>query len=294
MGNALSRSISRLLAAVLGLLVIGVPAATAHAASAAPSSGYNNWTCRPSTAHPEPVVLLHGLGATSYEDTGQFLAPYLAAEGYCAFGLTYGATSVLGPFVGGVGPVAASAQQIGAFINRVLAATHAAKIDIVGHSEGAFLALYVPKEIGDASQIDRVVALAPPTHGTTFGSLVTIADLVGLRPLANEILSGVGCAACNELVAGGSAVTQLGTGPIAQAGVRYTILTSTADELVTPTSTSFVDEPGVTNAYIQATCPFDSVGHIGEAYDLDVAEMIGNALDPAQATPVMCSFGLPF
>jgi triacylglycerol esterase/lipase EstA (alpha/beta hydrolase family) len=223
-----------------------------------------------------------------------YLASTLAAEGYCTFGLTYGATSVFGPFVGGVGPIAASAQQVAAFIDQVLAATHATKVDLVGHSEGAFLSLYVPKEEGDAQQIDRVVALAPPTHGTTFAGLINIADLLGLTPLALGIASGVGCPACSELVTGGSAVAQLNTGPVTQPGVTYTVITSTADELVTPTSTAFVEEPGVTNEYVQTSCPLDPVGHIGEAYDPDVAGLISNALDPAQAMAITCSYGLPF
>lgn len=287
-----------------GLPCLCLPAAAGAAAGAvaravaratAPvTSGYDNWSCQPSAAHPQPVVLLHGLGATFSEDTGMYLAPYLAGRGYCVFGLTYGATSVLGPLVGGVGPVSQSAQQVAAYIHQVLAATHATQVDLVGHSEGAFLSLYVPKETGDAGQIARVVALAPPTHGTTFGGLVTLASLLGIGSLVDAVLDGVGCQACTQLIIGGSAVAQLDDGPIAQPGIAYTVVASTHDELVMPMSTAFVDEPGVTNEYIQSTCPFDPVGHIGEAYDPDVAQMIANALDPAAAAPVACSIGLPF
>lgn len=260
----------------------------------APSSGFDDWSCRPSSAHPQPVVLLHGLGATWYEDTGMFIGPYLAAQGYCVFALTYGATSILGPFVGGLGPVPQSAQQVAAFIDQVLTATGAGQVDLVGHSEGAFLSLYVPKEEGDAARIARVVALAPPTHGTTFGGLVTLGVDLGLGGLVDAVLSGVGCAACTELITGGSAVAQLDDGPIAQPGVSYTVIASTHDELVTPTGTAFVEEPGVTNEYLQTTCPDDPVGHIGEAYDPDVAELIADALDPAVPVPVACTVGLPF
>ncbi|HEY4455045.1 MAG TPA: lipase, partial [Pseudonocardiaceae bacterium] len=75
---------------------------------------------------------------------------------------------------------------------------------------------------------------------------------------------------------------------------------SRSDELVTPhqssttAETAFIDEPGVTNEYVQDKCPFDPVGHIGLAYDLDVENMIANALDPAHAGPVICSFGPTF
>lgn len=282
---------SRLAAVAAVVCLLGVLASGAYAA--APSSGYNNWSCRPSPAHPNPIVLLHGLGATYYEDTGMFIAPYLVAEHYCVFGLTYGATSVLGPLVGGVGDVTTSAQQIAQFVDRVLAATHAAKVDLVGHSEGAFQSLYVPKVTGHVSAIARVVALAPPTHGTTFAGLYSLAQNLNISALADEVLSGVGCTACTQLVTGGTGVTALDDGPIAQHGINYTVITSKSDELVTPTTTAFIYEPGVTNEYVQSFCPFDPVGHIGEAYDLDVAELISNALDPAHATPVLCGIGAP-
>lgn len=117
---------------VTGALVATVLPAWAGTASASPgpapvTSGLNNWLCRPSAAHPEPVVLLHGLGATWYEDTGTYIAPYLAGHGYCVFALTYGATSILGPWVGGVGGIGASAQQIATYVDRVLAVTGAAQ-----------------------------------------------------------------------------------------------------------------------------------------------------------------------
>ena len=59
-------------------------------------------------------------------------------------------------------------------------------------------------------------------------------------------------------------------------------------------TTAFVNEAGVTNEYVQDTCPYDPVGHIGLAIDSDVAQMVTNALDPPTATRVSCSFGPPF
>jgi triacylglycerol esterase/lipase EstA (alpha/beta hydrolase family) len=262
-------------------------------AAGAISSGYNNWSCTPSAAHPQPVVLLHGLGATYYEDLGNVVAPYLVQAGYCVYGATYGATSVLGPFVGGLGDIADSGRQIGHFIDRVLAATHASKVDLVGHSEGAFMSNWVPKVDGFAPEVERVVAIAPPTHGTTFGGLVTIAQALKILPEVDTLLIHGECLACAEIIDGGSAITTLDHGPIAQPGVSYTIIASKSDELVTPTSTAFVHEAGVQNVYIQTTCPLDPVGHLGEAYDGDVEQMIVNALDPATATKVACTFGPP-
>jgi triacylglycerol esterase/lipase EstA (alpha/beta hydrolase family) len=268
-------------------------ASTGSTVSTSPTSGFDNWNCRPSAAHPEPVVLLHGLGATGPANFAT-LGPYLASAGFCAYAPTYG-ESIPGIPVGGLAPIPQSATQIAAYINQVLAATGATKIDLVGHSEGGFQALYGPKFVpGEASEVDRVVALAPPTHGTTLDNLVTVAADFGILPLADTILTAVTCASCTELTTGSSLVTQLNTGAVAQPGIDYTIIASTHDELVTPFGTEFVDEPGVVNETVQATCPLDPVGHVGLAFDPDVAELVLNALDPANPVPVTCSVGAPF
>jgi pimeloyl-ACP methyl ester carboxylesterase len=269
-----------------------VSASTASA-STAPSSGFDNWSCRPSAAHPEPVVLLHGLFATGPANFAT-LGPYLASAGFCVYAPTYG-EAIPGVPVGGLVAIPQSATQIAAYISQVLTATGAAKVDLVGHSEGAFQALYGPKFVpGEAAEVASVVALAPPTHGTTLDNLVSIAGDLGVLPLVDVLLATGGCVACTELTTGSSLVTQLNTGPIAQPGIAYTIIASTHDELVTPYGTEFVDEPGVDNETVQATCPLDPVGHIGLAYDPDVAELVLNALDPANPVPVTCTVGDSF
>jgi hypothetical protein len=238
------------------------------------------------------VVLLHGLGGNGQ---GNFatLGPYLASAGICAYALTYG-DALPGIPIGGITPIPQSATEISAFIGRVRAATGAAKVDLVGHSEGGFQALYGPKFVaGEAAVVDRVVALAPPTHGTSFASLVTIADDLGASPLTDVVIAA-GCPACSELTTGASLVTSLNTGPVAQPGITYTVIASTSDELVTPYGTEFIDEPGVDNETVQAFCPQDPVGHVGLAYDSDVAQLVRNALDPAHPVPVTCSAGPAF
>lgn len=262
-------------------------------ATASAAGGNNDFGCRPSSAHPNPVVVLHGLGATYYEDLN-FLQADLAARGYCTFSETYGEHDEF-PWVGGLKPIATSAQEIRAFVERVRTATGAAKVDLVGHSEGGFQSLYVTKTQGIADRIGRVVAIAPPTHGTSFAHLVTLGRLFVSNAQFEQITGTLGVPAVGDLVTGGAAIRRLVDGqPIAQPGVDYTIITSRYDEMVTPTSTSFVHEPGVENRYVQDSCPFDPVGHLGEAYDLNVWHLVRNALDPANAQPIrLCAFGMP-
>ena len=282
--------IRRAIAVLLTSVLLGV-GVTATTATAALSSGFDDWSCKPSAAHPNPLVLLHGLGGNG-PGNYSYLGPYLAAKGYCAFTVTYGQATPTIP-VGGTVSITQSSAEIAAFVQQVRQATGAAKVDIVGHSEGAFQSIYGPKIRGYAGQVGKVVALAPPTHGTTFGGLVSVGDFLGLRPLVDQVLREYGCPACDELIVGGSAVDQLTTGPIAQPGVNYTVIASRLDALVTPHETSFIREPGVTNKFVQDVCPLDLVGHVGLAFDPTVAQLVANALDPAHAKRVVCGFGPP-
>ncbi|KAL2206289.1 alpha/beta-hydrolase [Sarocladium strictum] len=252
--------------------------------------GHNDWSCQ-SPKGQNPVVLLHGLGATFYEDIN-FLESWLQRQGLCTFSLTYGAYPGF-PFVGGLRPIEESSREIVDFTRKVQDATGSEKVDLVGHSEGALQTLYTTKFGGISESIGRVVAIAPPTHGTSFANLYTIAQTIGIDGLADSVLSIFGCKACTELVNGGTAIQQLNDGPITQPGVQYTIITSKNDELVSPPDTSFIDEPGVTNIYVQDYCPSDAVGHIGEGYDPNVWHLVLNALEGEIGREFECSIGIP-
>jgi pimeloyl-ACP methyl ester carboxylesterase len=284
-----SRLLRRFTLAGIACLTAVLASQGAGHAATPPSSGFNDWSCRPSAAEPQPVVLLHGLGGNG---PGNFatLGPYLASAGYCVYAPTYGEAIPSLPG-GGITPIPQSATEIDAYINQVRAATGAAQVDLVGHSEGAFLALYGPKFVpGETAAVARVVALAPPTHGTSFASLVTISDGLAGSALTEAIIAA-GCPACSELITGSSLVNSLNAGPVTQPGIAYTIIASTHDELVTPYGTEFVGEKDVVNETVQGFCPLDPVGHVGLAYDLDVAQLVRNALDPARPVAVTCTVG---
>lgn len=261
-------------------------------AGAASAFGINDFSCR-SNDHPNPVVLLHGLGATFYEDLN-FLQYWLQAQGYCTFAQTYGDYDGF-PFVGGLKPIAESAPEIADYIREVAEKTGAEKVDLVGHSEGAFQALYVPKFEGVAHMLDKLVAIAPPTRGTNFAHIYDLAYLFGddSREAVGDVLDTLGCGACNDLGPDGAAVDKLNDGPIVQAGNKLTVIASRHDEMVTPVSTSFVHEEGVSNIWVQDVCEFDPVGHIGEAYDLNVWHLVRNALDSDLYAHFLCVIGSP-
>ena len=91
-------------------------------------------------AHPDPVILVNGTFANQ-DDNWQAASPLLANHGYCVFTFNYGGSSA-SSIVQGTGDIAASAGQLASFVTRVLAATGAAKVDLVGHSQGGMMPRY--------------------------------------------------------------------------------------------------------------------------------------------------------
>src|SRR6201986_3605275 len=124
----------------------------AHVSSTASPPGANNWSSKPSAAHPVPVILVHGTFA-DMSDSWQALSPLLYDNGYCVFALNYGSYNESGSLgVYATGDIAESAQELSTFVDKVLAATGANKVDLVGHSQGGMMPRYYIKFLGGASK----------------------------------------------------------------------------------------------------------------------------------------------
>ena len=75
-----------------------------------------------------------------------------------------------------------SAARLGAEVERVLAATGATKVMIVGHSMGGMLARYYVQELGGEDTVDTVITLGSPHRGT-YASYVGFGEATAqLRP----------------------------------------------------------------------------------------------------------------
>ncbi|HUA47878.1 MAG TPA: alpha/beta fold hydrolase [Solirubrobacteraceae bacterium] len=260
----------------------------AQASPTASPPGANNWACKPSAAHPDPVILVHGT-FEDMSDNWQALSPLLYDNGYCVFALNYGSydgSGALGIYA--TGEIGASAQQLATFVNRVLAATGASKVDLVGHSQGGMMPRYYLKFLGGASNVNTLVGLAPSNHGTTLDGIFTLASYI---PGSNALLAE--CPACQEQEAGSSFLTKLNAGGDTVPGVNYTVIESDNDEVVTPYTSAFLSGPRVTNILLQNQCPLDQGEHLSMAYDHIADADVLTALDPAYPQHPACTPVLP-
>jgi triacylglycerol esterase/lipase EstA (alpha/beta hydrolase family) len=260
----------------------------AHASPTASPPGANNWACKPSSAHPYPVILVHGT-FEDMADNWQALSPLLYNHGYCVFALNYGSYNGSGAYgIYGTGEIGQSAKQLSHFVERVLVATRARKVDLVGHSQGGMMPRYYLKFLGGASKVNALVGLASSNHGTTLDGIFTLS---GYFPGSDLFLAD--CPACKEQEAGSSFLTKLNAGGDTVAGVRYTVIESKNDEVVTPYTSAFLSGPNVTNITLQDQCALDQGEHLSMAYDQIADADVLNALDPTHPVAPVCSPVLP-
>ncbi|MFE2234098.1 esterase/lipase family protein [Streptomyces sp. NPDC059442] len=269
---------------VLLLTAAATLAPTASAqATAGPSRGWNDFACKPSAAHPRPVVLVHGTFGNSI-DNWLALAPYLVNRGYCVFSLDYGQLPGV-PFFNGLGPIDKSAEQLDTYVDRVLAATGAAEADLVGHSQGGMMPRYYLKFLGGADKVNALVGIAPDNHGTT---LLGLTKLLPYFPGAEDLLNAKTPGLADQ-VAGSPFITRLNAGGDTVPGVRYTVIATQYDEVVTPYRSGFLSGPNVTNIVIQDKCALNLSEHVAiGTVDRVTFHEVTNALDPAHATPTTC------
>jgi triacylglycerol esterase/lipase EstA (alpha/beta hydrolase family) len=242
-------------AATAATAPVTVAAAEAPPPPDLPPLGANDFSCRPPAAHPDPVVLVHG----TFEDmtvSWSLLSPVLHHHGYCVFALDYGNL--------GTGPVEQSAATLAAFVGRVLSATGASHVLVVGHSQGGMMPRYWMRFLGGAAVVRGLVALAPSNHGTG----------IPLAPVAAQ----AGCPACAEQERGSPFLTRLNGGGDTLPGINYTVIETDLDEVVTPYTSAFLYGPRVTNVLLQTLCPLDVSDHVGTQDDPVALQWVVDAL----------------
>jgi triacylglycerol esterase/lipase EstA (alpha/beta hydrolase family) len=259
-----------------------------------PPEGSNDWDCKPTAAHPRPIVLVHGTGS-SMQQVFPVLSPALKEEGYCVFALNYGGIPTwYNPkqIIWGVADIKRSAYELSTFVDAVLARTGAGQVDLVGHSQGGVVARQYLKFGGGAdtsdparNKVGSLVALGPTNHGTTFNGQQQLYNVLAQSGLSADVINWVifGLAGRQQLV-GSRLINDLNATSETMPGINYTIIAAKDDDVVTPPESSFLASDGgnVRNIWVQDGCP-GPVGHSGLMLLPRPIYLIQTALDPGFA-----------
>lgn len=252
--------------------------------------GVNDWNCQPEDDR-DPVVLIHGTWENAY-DNWAALAPALADDGHCVYAANVGKADLVNkggvltalPNTFAVGDVAASAGEVAGFVDKVLAATGAEKVDLVGHSQGGLLARQYMKFNGGAEKVDHVVTLGATNHGTTLSGIGTLDRFIGqlglnLDPALDYVVGEGGM----QQVYDSPLITKLNADGDTMPGVDYTVVGTQYDEVTTPYTSTFLDAgegSTVDNITLQDGCAADHSDHISMSYSPRVIDIVRDALVP--------------
>ncbi|WP_280229660.1 esterase/lipase family protein [Nocardia cyriacigeorgica] len=263
--------------------------------------GANDWNCKPTAQHPRPVLLIHGTWMNAYNGFAYMGQPIKDA-GFCTFTFNYGRSNLLEggglgsvlPGVMGTGYIQDSAKQLAVFVDRVLAATGAAEVDIVAHSQGGSMSNWYTKFEGGAAKVKNLITYGATHHGTSLdgiGALGRAINNLGIDILGFiEIF--VGHAGIQQTI-GSDFVNQLNANGDTVAGVDYTIVGSRYDEITNPYDLTFLKPgPGATvrNITLQEGCEQDISDHLTMMYSPRALSIALNALDPVQFPQLQCTF----
>ncbi len=161
-------------------------------------------------AERNPVLLIHGI-----DDTHAVMEPlgrYLDGRGWRSFSFD------MVPNDGQVG-FDELARQVKSQVAAVRAQTGAAKVDLVGFSLGGMVARVYLQELGGASEVERLVTISSPHHGSWMAYLRW--NVLG-----------------EELRPGSRVYQRLNANLAALSGVRHTALWTPFDLMIVPSWSS--------------------------------------------------------
>lgn len=261
-----------------------------------PPPGANDWNCKPTAAHPRPVVLVNPT-FTTQALAWQAGAPLLKNAGYCVFTFNYGNPKWLPtvPFQA-VDDIRDGGRVLADVVDRVLAATGARQVDLVGHSQGGGIASdYYLKVLGGAPKVQAKIGISP-SRGTNLSQIAYLRTIVPIiAPAVYGAIETSFPALIQQVfdnplqleVYGPGAETGRGATETVP-GPKYTHISTKHDEVVTPFDEQFVYGPNTTNVFLQENCEVDKSEHVSTLYSERALRFVLNALDPAGAQPVAC------
>jgi triacylglycerol lipase len=248
----------RLVAGAVAVAVAAVGIVGAAVLAGSPQAG-----AAPAQATPDPVVVVAGTSANQ-PAADVFYAPLAARlrnDGFRPY--------IFGLPGGGLGDIADTSVALAAFVDSVRAQTGAARVDLVGHSQGGLVSRYFVRNLGGAAEVDSLVSLGAPHYGT---ALANLGVFFGLGDC-------LGVTACQQMAAGSDFLDALNAGDDTIGAVSYTNVVTVFDEVVFPYRTGHLGNDGNnSNVTVQAHCPLRVVGHLGLALDGTVYDGVRDAL----------------
>jgi len=208
-------------------------------------------------AAKDPVVIVAGTFSPAFAN--EPLAARLRADGHTVriFQLpTYGTQDIR-----------LTSQALRTFVDGVRSSTGAAKVDLIGHSQGGLVARAYVKWYGGSTKVDSLITLGAPNRGTYVANL---ASVLGFGNCASVV-------ACVQMSVGSSFLNDLNAGDDTIGSVRYTTIRTLQDELVRPVDQATLFD-GATNVLVQNPCLFRRVGHVELILDGTVYSGIRTAL----------------
>lgn len=203
-----------------------------------------------------PVVLVHGTNGRASTDW-YTLAPLLSNTGFQVFTFSWRRAR---PRSGGLA-TQTHAGELEKYLDKVVTATSAAQVDLVGHSWGAVLARHVARcQSGQRPwSVRRLVGLAPTYAGTTFNGLLRHVDrpcFAHVRLYLDDKLPS-----WREQAPGSTALTLVEAGR-GDEKVDYTTVVTRFDRVVTPYDASLTVVPRATRIVLQDHAR-TRAGHLG-------------------------------
>ena len=267
-------------------------------------TGVNDFSCKPKYKHALPIILIPGTSEDAYA-TWAYYGPMLAKAGLCAYTFNYNP----GPDVMKAlihpndineampfnGDIKASAQFLGVFVKYVMKRTGAKKVDFVGHSQGggALPNAYI-KWYGGDKTVRHTIGLVASNHGSTLYGVGSLIKAAGLNDKWQKMWDYANVTADGQQTVGSDFVKELEAGGFTKPGVKYTVITTRYDDVVTPYTHDMIEEPGVNNVIIQDLCKKDFTDHFGMTYDPVTYQVVENMLTGRDYKQVDCKFVPPY
>lgn len=112
--------------------------------------------------------------------------------------------------------------------------------------------------------------------------MITLANSVpGASTLGSPLIEAAEAPALAEQEEGSAFIKKLfGEGEPLEPSVRYVVIETNNDKVVTPYTNAFLHGPGVTDILVQEQCPRDETGHIGITEDSPALANVLNQLGP--------------